>query len=175
MKERDASPAYRISLTAMFAALSLIVLYLATLLPVGRDILYFISSLFVAALLVERQPGMAILLFIVVSGLGLLIVPGLIYVLPYILLFGHYGIGKYFIEKIPDKVIAYLLKLLYFNAAMAGIYFLAYSVFISGILAELPLWALIVGAQVVFVIYDFLYSKVTLFYAEHIRPKLIRN
>ena len=175
MKDRFQSKTYRISLTAMFAAMTLIVLYLTAVVPSGKMALYFLSSIFVSGLLVERQPGMALLLFAVVTGLGFLIVP-VVYMFPYLLLFGHYGIGKYYIEKgIHDKIIAYVLKLVYFNVAMVGVYFLAAEVFLSGILAAVPLWGLIVGAQVVFVIYDFLYSKVTLFYYQSIRRKIIRD
>ena len=98
----------------MFAAMTLIVLYLAAILPSGRLSLYFLSSIFIAGLLVEDEPVTALMTFAVVSGLGLLIVPNLLTVLPYVLLFGHYGTGKYFIEKIRDKVTAFILKLLYF-------------------------------------------------------------
>lgn len=108
-------------------------------------------------------------------GWGFSIVPNLLTVLPYVLLFGHYGIGKYFIEKIRDKVTAFILKLLYFDVCLAAIYFLAYGVFAPGLLEALPLWALIAIAQVVFVVYDFLYSKLTLFYVRVIRSKLIRG
>ena len=166
---------HRISLAAMFAAMTLIVLDLAAILPSGRLSLYFLSSIFIAGLLVEDEPVTALLTFAVVSGLGLLIVPNLLTVLPYVLLFGHYGIGKYFIEKIRDKVTAFILKLLYFDVCLAAIYFLAYGVFAPGLLEALPLWALIAIAQVVFVVYDFLYSKLTLFYVRVIRSKLIRG
>ena len=158
----------------MFAELTIIVLYLAAILPSGRLSLYFLSSIFVSAILVERQPGMALMLYVVVSGLGLLIVPNLAMMLPYVLLFGHYGIGKYFIEKLRDKVAAYMLKLIYFDVFLGLCYFLAREIFIRGFLQAMPLWLLIVLAQVAFVIYDFLYSKVTLYYANNIRRRLVR-
>ena len=47
---------HRISLAAMFAAMTLIVLYLAAILPSGRLSLYFLSSIFIAGLLVEDEP-----------------------------------------------------------------------------------------------------------------------
>lgn len=177
VKNKYAEKSRNISLAAMFAAMTLIVLYLASILPQLRLTLYFLSSIFVAGLLVENQPGMAMMLYVVVSGLGLLIVPGLFYVLPYVLLFGHYGIGKYFIERLRDKVAAYVLKLAYFNLALAAIYFLVLKadLLLAGeLVAELPLWLVIVLAQVAFVIYDFLYSKLTMFYAQKIRRKIVR-
>jgi len=167
--------AYQISLGAMFSTLSLIVLYLAAILPSGRISLYFLSSIFVAALLVEDQPVMALISFGVVSGLGVLIVPDLSIVLPYVFLFGHYGIGKYYIEKLRDKVVAFILKMLYFDVGLTAIFFLAYHVLMGELFDALPPWALVAVAQVVFVVYDFLYSKITLFYVRVIRRRLVKN
>lgn len=167
---------YNISLTAMMGVSTLIVLYLASILPYGNMTLYFITSVFAAALIVEDQPLMAVLMYIFVSLLGLLIVPSLAAVLPYVLLFGHYGLGKFFIERrVKDKPIAYVLKLLYFNVCMAGIFFLASSFIFTGFMAKLPLWALIVIIQVAFVIFDYIYSKTVRFYVERIRTKLVRK
>lgn len=166
---------YRVSLTAMFTAFGLIFLYLSAILPTGRIALLFISSIFVAGLLVEDQPGLAFLSFIMVGGLGLLLVPNLLMVLPYALLFGHYGIGKYFLEKIRDKVVSFVCKLVYFDLGLTGIYFLAGELFFGSLLESIPLWLLVVLAQIAFVIFDFLYSKVVLLYEHTIRPKLVRG
>ena len=38
--------------------------------PTGRLAFYFLSSIFISAVLVERQPVMALMLYLVVSGLG---------------------------------------------------------------------------------------------------------
>ena len=159
----------------MFTAFGLIFLYLSAILPTGRIALLFLSSIFVAGLLVEDQPGLAILSFIMVGGLGLLLVPNLLMVLPYVLLFGHYGIGKYYFEKIRDKVVSFVLKLLYFNVGLVAIYFLAGEIFFGQLLKTVPLWLLVVLAQIAFVIFDFLYSRVVLLYEHTIRPKLLRG
>ena len=174
MKYVEPQP-YKISLTAMFCALSLITLYLAAIVPVGRIPLYFISSLFVSGLLVEGKPGLAALLYLITSGLGALIVPGVISVLPYVLLFGHYGIGKYFFEKIDNRVVSYVCKLLYWNVCLALIYFLAFDVLIQGTFANMALWLLIALGQVAFVAFDYIYSKTMLFYARVIRRRLMRQ
>ena len=165
---------YRVSLTAMFIALSLIFLYLAAIVPAGNAALYFVSSLFVSGMIVERQPGLAFLVFAATALLGLLIVPNLLSVLPYVMLFGHYGIGKYLLEKIQSKLISYISKLLYFNIGIALIYFFAYSTFFQGVLAQIPFWLLIILVQVVFVIFDFVYSKILLWYYNTIRKRIIK-
>lgn len=167
---------YRISLTAMFAALSLIVLYLAAVLPTMNIALYFISSIFSACLLSERQLSLSIILYIVVSLLGVLIIPNIFGVLPYVFLFGHYGIGKYYIEKnIRNKIVAFLIKLVYFDIFMALIYVFANEVFFAGIMDKIPIWAIVLLVQVAFFVYDFIYTQVAVFYYTNIRNKLIRS
>ena len=167
---------HRISLAAMFTAFSLLFLFLSSILPTGRIAMYFLSSIFVMGILLEGQYAMAFISFLAVSLLGFFILPDKLRVVPYICFFGHYGIGKTFIEnRVKDKIIAYILKLLYFNASMVLIYFFATSVLIADLNMKLPIWLLIVLAEVVFVVYDFLYSLVTTFYYRRVRKFLIRD
>jgi hypothetical protein len=95
----------------MFASLSLLFLYLASL-P-GNPVsvaMYFLSSVFVMGLVLEEEIGLAFLMFAVVSLLSLPLMDLQIYVVPYILFFGHYGIGKYYIEtRIRDKIVRYVV------------------------------------------------------------------
>jgi hypothetical protein len=165
----------KISLAAMLGAFTLLFLYIASVIPTGRFAVYFLSSVFVAALMVEYDTGLAFLMFVAVSLLSFLILPDRTRVFYYILFFGHYGIGKHFIEKIKDKVVAFVLKLLYFNAAMGLMYLLATKLLVADTVSPLPVWVLLIIAQIVFVVYDYLYSMVTQFYVQHIRKWLIRT
>jgi hypothetical protein len=169
--------AHRVSLAAMFSAMSLVFLYLSAILPTGSAAAYFLSSIFVMGLVVEEEIGLAFLMFATVSLLSLLIMPDLTRTVPYILFFGHYGIGKYYIErKFRDKTVSYVLKLLYYNAGIALIYFLAFGVFEQDILSfGIPLWAIIVIAEAAFVLYDFLFTKVTGYYFNNIRRLIMRD
>ena len=127
-------------------------------------------------LLLEEELSFALIMFVGVSLLSLLLIP-FTRALPYILLFGHYGIGKYLIEKnIKDKIIRYVLKLLYYNVAVFLIYLLARAFFVEDILGSgLPIWAIIIIAEVAFVVFDFIYTKVTGYYFNNIRRLLIKN
>lgn len=168
--------AHRVSLTAMFATMTLLFLYLSSIIPVLRITLYFLSSVFVMGMLLEDEVSFALIMFVGVSLLSLLLMP-LTKVLPYMLLFGHYGIGKYLIEKnIKDKIIRYVLKMLYFNIALFLVYLLARAFFIEDVLSSgLPIWAIIIIAEVAFVVYDFIYTKVTAYYFNNIRRLLIKS
>ena len=46
--------AHRVSLTAMFAAMSLLFLYMAAVLPTMRFSMYFLSSIFIMGLILEE-------------------------------------------------------------------------------------------------------------------------
>ena len=169
--------AHRISLTAMFAALSLLFLYMASVLPTMRIAMYFLSSVFVMGLVIEEEIGLAMLMYAAVSLLSLLLMPNILRVVPYVLFFGHYGIGKYYIQtRIKDKVIGYSLKLLYYNLALVLIYLLARQILIEDIFASgISFWLFIVIAEVAFVVYDFAFAKVTTFYFNNIRRFLMKN
>lgn len=170
--------AHRVSLTAMFAAMSLLFLYLASVLPTMRVAMYFLSSVFVMGLVIEEEIGLAILMYISVSLLSLLLMPNpLLRALPYVLFFGHYGIGKYYIQtRIKDKVAAYIVKLIYYNIALTLIYLLAQEIIYEDVLGSgIAFWLFVVLAEAAFVIYDYLYDKVTTFYFNNIRRMLMKN
>ena len=166
-----------LSLSAMFAAFTIVVLYLSYVFPNMKMTFYFLSSVFVMGVLVERRVMPAILVFVASSLLSLILLP-VGYALPYILLFGHYGIGKFIIEEKLSTVPAFLVKLVYFDVFLAAVYFL---VFASGMLPlgsaleKLPIWAIALIAQPLFFVYDFVFSKVTVFYVNHIRSKFLRR
>ena len=161
-----------LSIAAMFSAFSLLFLYLASVLPGMQIVLYFLSSIFVMGIMLEESYGLAILSAMVVSVLGLLLLPDKILLLPYVFFFGHYGIGKYLIEKRFGKVSAMVLKYIYFNIALALLYFTAQSLLFAQLPFNLPLYMFIIIMEVIFLVYDFLFSKATLFYDERLRKRL---
>ena len=172
--------AHRVSLTAMFASMSLLFLYLASVLPTMRIAMYFLSSVFVMGLIVEEEIGLALLMFGAVSVLSLLLMPNILRVVPYVLFFGHYGIGRYYIQtRIKSKVGGFVLKLLYFNAALVLIYLLARQIINEDIfqheLFRNMFWLAIVLAQIAFVLYDYVYTKIVTFYFNNIRRLLMKN
>ncbi len=169
--------AHRVSLTAMFASMSLLFLYLASVLPTGRIAMYFLSSIFIMGLVIEEEIGLAVLMYIGVSLMSLLLMPNIIRVLPYVIFFGHYGIGKYYIQtRIKDKVAAYIVKLLYYNVALGLVYLLAQQIIYEDVLSTgVAFWLFVVLAEVAFVIYDFLYDKVTSYYFNNLRRLLMKN
>lgn len=169
--------AHRVSLTAMFAAMSLLFLYLASVLPTMRIAMYFLSSVFIMGLVLEEEIGLAFLMFVAVSLLSLLLMPNILRVVPYVLFFGHYGIAKYYIQThVKDKVVGYVLKLLYYNLALVLMYLLAKEVIMQDVLGTgIAFWIIIILAEAAFIVYDYVFTKVTSYYFNNIRRILMKN
>lgn len=161
-----------LSLAAMFLGFTLVSLYLACILPVGRLVMYFLASIFITGLLIEGEHLWALILFFASCLISLLIMPDITRVLPYLLFFGHYGAFKFFIERMKDKFLVMVFKYLYFNICAAAMYFLCLSVIFQDIPANLPLAAIIIIAQIVFLAYDFLYSRISWYYSTTLRKLL---
>jgi hypothetical protein len=157
--------------------MSLVFLYLASILPAGRVAAYFLSSVFVMGLVLEEEIGLSWLMFAVVSALSLLLMPNILRAVPYVLFFGHYGIGKYVIQtRVKDKVAGYILKLLYYNVALVLMYLLAKSVIEQDLLnIGIEFWLVIVLAEIAFVVYDFAFTKATAYYFNHMRRFLMKG
>lgn len=166
----------KITFSAMIIALSVVCLYIASLLPGGSPALYFIASVLVAALVLEDEPMLAVLAFIAVSVLAMLVVPNKLMVMPYAALLGHYCVFKLAIERIVrGKVGRFALKLVYLNAFTALALWLCAEIFgFSPDFSEiLPLWALIPIAEAILVVYDLLLTYTIRFYSANIRQLLV--
>ena len=94
MNNRRLSPSKKITLGAMVSALTLLCLYAVAVLPGGRAIFYFLSSVFVYALCCEGAYATALLSFAATAGLSFLLLPDKTVAVAYALLLGHYGIFK---------------------------------------------------------------------------------
>ena len=161
----------------MFTAMNIVVLYLSVVFPNMKLTFYFLSSVFVMGILVEGRVMPALISFGATSLLSLVLMP-IGYALPYILLFGHYGIAKFVFEDRMKPVGAYIAKLIYFDVFLAAIYFLVVRSGLLGLgetLGKLPVWALALIAQPVFFAYDFIFSKVVVFYVNNIRKVFLRR
>lgn len=164
------------SLYLMFGMLTMVVLYLAYVFYQINWVFYILSSIFIVCITSEGKPLAALIMYLLVSGLSLVLMP-IPYALPYIIVFGHYGLAKYFLEKIRDKIVSFIAKILYFNAFCALAYFLiiATNYLPTGQMFEtLPVWAMIVILQVSFVVYDLLLSFISKVYDQVIRKRMIQ-
>lgn len=163
----------RIAFTGILGALAVITVLFAALMPTGRLSLYSLSSFYVSIVIMEYRIGSGWLFYAATALLGLIIVPDKIAVLPYLLFFGIYGIIKLYIERIRKLAVEFLLKLVYFNISIGLCYILAKEILFGEIKIDIPWWALIVVLELVFIIYDYVYSLFIQYYDEKLR-KIIK-
>ena len=162
----------KIALNGILGALAVICLLLATILPTNRLSLYALSSFFIAIVIVEYNSMAGWLFYASTSLLALIIVPEKLGLVPYVIFFGIYGLVKYYIEKLDKLVIEYVLKFLYFNIC-AGIVLISVSKLFGYVLtAKLPWWLLVIALEIVFFIYDYVYTLFIDYYRKKIKPRL---
>ncbi len=161
-----------IALSGILLALTVIVLYVESILPVSKLSLYALSSFFVSVIIMESGVISGWIFYVASVLLALIIVPDKLALLPYILFFGLYGIIKCYIEKIRRLYFEYVLKYLFFNISLAAGVLTVKELLLQNLNLKLPWWALILGAQIVFIIYDYFFSRIIVYYNTKIKNKL---
>jgi len=115
-----------------------------------------------------------ILVFIISAALGMLIVPDKAAPFLFILFFGYYPIIKNLAERITARIFQWIFKLAVFNASLSALIFLLRNVFPVFSLDMLSDTVLYVCGNVVFILFDYGYSKLIQFYLSRI-SKLINK
>jgi len=158
----------RLTLSAVFSALTVAILYIASVWPTGQLGLVAVSSLLAAAAVIETGPASGLYVFIVSSAIGMLILPNRAAPLLYIMFFGYYPVVKSLIERAGKVFFQWLLKILVFNASLTVIWFLLRGL-IFGSFGDTPGAALIyIAGNIIFVIFDYGYTKLIWFYIERV-------
>ena len=98
-----------LTLSALFAAFTVISLYFASIWPTGLFGLVAFSSLFATAAVIDAGLASGISVFLVSSILGMLIIPDKAAPLLYIFFFGYYPVVKSLIERIRYIIITRIL------------------------------------------------------------------
>lgn len=156
-----------LTLSGILGAMVLMLLFINNYVPFNRMFLYMIVSFIVSIVIIETNLRYGIMFYLVTAILAFLILPNKTYSIPYIVFFGCYGIIKYFIEKDRNIIVEYLLKFGVFNLLA----FIAWQLIKLFIKVKLTI-VLVIGAEVLFLVYDFAYSYFIRYYQNNIRKKL---
>lgn len=164
--------AKKISFAAIMAAFSFVFLYIASLLPTAKIALYAVATVFLAGVVIEHGIKPAFVCYLAVSLLSFLLIPNKLFCLPYIFFFGYYPIFKSFCEKkVKNKIACYGVKLLGGNIAF-GLLLILMKLFFTDAFTQLtiiPLWLI---SNLVFLIYDIVFSGMIAFYMRNIHSKI---
>ncbi len=180
MKAKD------IALGGILVALTTIVLYATSILPISTLAILTIASALIPVCIIRSNIQTSIFVYISSSLIAFFLVPINISFL-YFVFFGVYGIIKYFIERIRKEKLEILFKLLFFNIIfiigfiimqnvlginiIAGLEVLMSRFFDTSArtIATIILW---IVAQPIFLIYDYAMTMIITFYMERIHKNI---
>lgn len=161
----------RITLSGILLAFTVICVFLLSILPTSKLSLYAVSSLFIAVVIIEYGAKAGWIFYVASSILSVVLVPR-IEVIPFIVFFGVYGLIKLYIEKVHSRVIEYILKMIYFNICLVlGLIFLK-EIIMEGVKLTAPVYIVAALLEVIFIVYDYVYTLFIRFYGVQLKPKL---
>lgn len=167
----------KIAFGGILTALCIILVYIAAYLPTGKLGIYALSSVVIAVAVVELgiksgtavYAASAILIFLLTGSINALIL--------FAIFFGSYPLIKYYIEKQRSAAAEMLMKFGSLNL-LAILYLFIYSQLlgVSAVnISSFPLWTVIgaaVLAQAVFLVYDYILSRLIYYYINRIKKAL---
>ena len=155
----------KLTTSAIMSALTLVFLFGSVYLPTGRIALLALTSMCVLVTIVQCGVRYGWLQYVATALLALLLIPFKFQVFMYIAILGYYPMLKLHIENIKKLVFEWIVKIAFFLALIIVMYFLINSVLLKYlslgpilniVLANTAL--VVVGALIVFVLYDYLLS-----------------
>lgn len=160
----------KIAYGGILLALNIILLMLTNIVPINTLFLMGLASLPISVVIMEYGTKMGVAFYIGSVVLSFIVMANKAQYILYIFTFGIYGLIKYLLERYKSIYIEFALKLVFANMVVAILYFMLKPfVFIPiNIVA-------IVAFQVVFVVYDYMYSAFIDYYNDKIRRLLKIN
>lgn len=160
----------KMAISGILLSLCVATLFFQTVFPIANYTIYIISSLFIGIVIIEIGVYYAILFYFASCMLAFLIVPNKVFLIPYIIFFGIYGLAKFNIEKIKKIYLEIILKLLLFNG-ISGLSILLIKDFLfqSIKIPDFPIIIVIICLEIGFLTYDYFYTLFIDFYNKRIK------
>ena len=159
-----------LTLSSILVALTIILLALNTILPISTLSILTLASVLIPIAIIKTTIKNAILVYIASSLLGLLLLPKDIVIL-YILFFGIYGIVKFLVEKLNNIYYEIPLKLA-FSSLILTVYYLIFKSFVNLTSIDLPIYLIFIGANIVFLIYDYALTMLISIFLEKFNKRI---
>lgn len=163
------SGARHTALTGVLSALSLVFLFLSAAVPSGRLGLIAVAGIVPAGAVISAGLAAGFCCYGIAGALGLLLLPLKSNAVLYLIFFGLYPMLKSLIERLRRLPLELVLKLLFFNGVLSVLWFGFSGLllpFLPAVLART--WLLYAAGNVVFLIYDFGFTKLIGFYCQRI-------
>jgi hypothetical protein len=144
----------RVAFTAMLCALSVIVLYLSSILPTLRLALIAIAGILPAAAVIRFGLPSGFILYAAVSILAAILLPSKGSAILYIFIFGHYPMIKNLIERLRRLWLEWVLKLALFNILLTALILLFSAAVLDLFALKYPLPIIFGAGSIAFAAYD---------------------
>lgn len=170
---KNLSSAKKAALSGILMALSIMSLFVATVAPTNRIAFYALSSFPLAIVIIELGVKSGWFFYLASCLLAAITVRHIGGLAAFIGFFGIYGIVKFYIERLDKIILEHILKIIYFNLCLAGGVYIIKRFFIDSIQVKIPWWFIIIALQVIFLIYDYVYTLFIQYYNSRLR-KILR-
>lgn len=161
----------KITRGGLFTALSLLCVYISTIIPTSKLYLLGIASCILIISVITTGIKNSIIVYVATSVLCIILIGIKWNVLAYVILFGSYGFMKYYIERLNNLVLETILKLVFFNVAVLIIYYLFILLLGTKPNVKIPLAFAYIMLQPIFLICDY---AITLFIS-YMRKHYLKN
>ena len=169
-----------IALVGLLSAVALVFLFIAGVIPSGWTGVTAVAGLAVGVAISAAGYLSGLFCYLVSGLLALLLVPAKQVAVLYLCLFGIYPLIKSKLERLKVRALEYVLKLVYFNLVLVALYHLAFALVFArigeGLNPAMPLLPLLMLAgSVIFLLYDFAFSRVMSLLQARLVPLLRRR
>ncbi len=169
----------KFTVASIMTALALVCLFGSAYLPTGRITLLAVTSMCILVTVAQCGTRYGWLQYAATSILAILLIPFKFQVLIFIVLLGYYPMVKLYIERIEKLWLEWIVKILFFTALLIIAYFVVKYFLVRHIsfgaifdIVMTHLLLVVIIAEVIFVIYDYLLSFFARFYNENIKDRI---
>ena len=167
---------FKLALGGICLALTLIFMFAGSIAPGIELTLFAISSFFVAVMIIESGVSSGVLLYVAAVILGVVLLPNKIALIPYVFLFGYYGIFKYFAEKLQNGYTQLIVKVIFFAVVLSVGLFGFKELLLGAVdLPDYPTAILLIGGVVFMLLYDYIYTLAINYYLRKVKNKGMDN
>ena len=165
MTEKSKALAYG----ALSTALTVVVLYMGSVLPTARLALLCVSSLGVVLMELRFDWHRGLTVYAAAALLAVLLLPEKTMALAFVLLPGWYPLAKLRLERLSAPWLRFGGKLLLASFVVLPVMLIGKDYFLA---SPLPLWQLILGCELVFLVYDYALTQIILLYMRKISGRI---
>lgn len=154
----------KIAYSGILLGVMIILLLMSNIIPINTMFFMGLASLPIAIVIMEYGIKTGVIFYTASVILSFIIIQNKVHWIIYIFTFGIYGLIKYFIEKGRAPYIEIIFKLIFANIVAIFIYFILRTIVV------IPMNIItIIVFQVVFIVYDYVYTLFIEYYNEKIK------